>query len=950
MSFDENDYSSAHAAGNAAVTRNLNPALRSTFRRLDPDGGSAVPYFSGASGKTLRVTYTKEVLSVVTDFQVDIAFASNSFAAIIATINSVDASHLEASDQDGFLVLTNKNPGKTHRIQVDPWSVPADDAADLFGFAMVPFPGSVSYAGEIASAPGSRDQENPQGTTLIAKDENLRPEAFNRGLLDLYNKFELLRADLEREVLVYKDFELDFEPHPVTGEVGAFLGDDTVRIPWLDEMIQPPSPSFYSRILANSGSIVVDSTTYDEPVVTNVYYGTVATPLDSGTPMATWGTPDGGIIYDASVPALDKHPNIAITSVAGNILYCSGATFETLLVQKGDLVLVDDTAKSPFDCSGWFAVREVIDEEHIAVRRLSPSERVPSVANRPAYLSSGLVGTITIPIGYYIPAGDLFFQVSQAPQISMMLRVACAVPLREAIANDLGLIPTGDSRSLGAYLYDHILDPAAHGSSSIVGFTSATAWADASTITGATLKTTIEDILTDLASASGSDGSGRVGAAAVAIGGATPNSLSAGTVRSQIIALLTELRDQVNYDGSGSWADTTNIPAQNIESAIDQIVSDLAAATASDDGAGKIGSESRSSGEVAAGTVASQLEAIAANWGKLTRTQSWTALNNFLSGVELDGGSTGDANANPAIFTLAASGGGSAKLLWRIAGGTGAYVRIYTYEGALVDSGVSALAITINAAYGTSGNNWTADTAGQQALIFVLTRNAMHLAIKAATGSDWLDSAWDPAYSFTGSGDLFIENADVATALTAGSAAIGGTDVSSSGAVTVAAGEDVTVSAGGEYKHGEMVLNIPAFMGLPISSGAIAGWDPQQSIALAANFWATPGNSEDVLFAIPLKVGDRIKRIDAYIQDTSGGHTVSLYLHRTDGADDFFTGSALSSGPSTSSGDGTRQTLSLSGLSLTIGAGEFYHALIRHNSATNTTTRLAGIAVTYDRV
>lgn len=969
MSFDENDYSSSHLLGNVDLPRNLLPTLRSTYRRNDPDGGSAVPYFANASGKTLRVTYTIEVLSVVTDTQADIALASNSLASIISTINAVDASNLEALDQDGFLVLRNKNPGKTHRIEIEPWTVPANDAAPVFGFRVSPFPGSVSYAGELSSSPGNRDEENPQGTALLAKDEGITPATLNRPYVALLQLIQEIQSELERDVIVYREVEATLVIHPISNSWPSYaLADDTLRLPIemmgmagetiggdvgkLDPFFTVLSPDGLNSEFGKDP--VPDSYTGDlnPGGVLGAFYATAGTAYNDTVSFTAWGTPDGGSIYGPTVPNKNKHAAVAISSFDGNIAYCPGATFETLLVKKNDPVQISNAVSTtPFDHSGWFAVERVIDEEHIALRPLSAAERVPAAGNRPRALNPEGLGDLRVAVGYFIPAQDVWLYVDVNGVQDVRLRVATAVPFREALAEDFALGRTGTWQYIATLLNDHISgSPERHIATQISGFTSATTWADGAAITGADLKATIEDILTDLADATAPDGAGRIGSDSLSIGGATPNTIAAGTVRSQLIALLTTLRDQVNYDGSGNWADSTNIPAQNIEGALDQIVSDLASATPGDDGAMKIGSESRSSGEVVSGSIASQLEFIAANWGRLARAQNWTALNNFLSAITVDGGSGGDSNANPAVYSLGPAGGGSAKLLWRIEAGSGAFVRIYSYVGALVDSGVSALAVTINAAYGTSGNNWTADTAGQQAIIMVLTRNALHLANKAATGSPWLDSAWDSAYSFTGGGDLFVENIDIGTLLTADTANISGTTVDTNGAVTVAANQSVTVSGTGSYKHGELKLSLPAFSGLPIYTGAIQGWDPFQSIAGAACYWATPGNGEDVVFAIPLKVGDRIKRVDVFVQDTTGGHTISIYLHRSDATDDLITGSVLIAGPTTSAGDGSRQTLSLTGLTATIATSQFYHVIVRQNSATSTTSRVVGVEVTYDRV
>lgn len=808
MSSDRTSYSPRHLLGNTNVPRNTNPLLRATNRRADPDGGSSVPYYADASGKTLSIVYTKDLLGLVTPVQVDVALASNSLASIISTINAEDPDHLEALDQDGFLTLRNKNPGRTHSISIEPWTVPADDAAAVFGFRVNPFPGYISYAGEIASTAGVRTELNPQGTALLGRDEDLTPASLNRGPATLIQLMQELRNELERDVIVYRSVPVTFGTHPISNSYPSVeITDDDLRLPvetlGMEGLISGGDagrmdPLF--SILSDDGmnkelGIDIDADTtngeYRRATVLGAFYATAATAFNDTLSFATWGTPDGRSIYGSTVPNKDKHPAIAIESFDGNIAYCPGATFETLFVKKNDLVeITDPIVTLPFDHAGWFAVERVIDEEHIAIRTLSTVERVPSAAPTPGEINPAGLGDLRVAVGYFVPASSVWIIADITGTPNAILRVAVGVPLREALAADFALGRTGTWNHLSALLDDHINTVASdrHTSSQIGGFTTG-AWANATTSTGTSLVDTINDIIADLATTSGTGGSARLGGGAISIGGVTPNSLSAGTINAQLTELLTTLRDQVNYDGSGSWADGSSLGAQNIEAAIDQIVSDLASDTVADDGAQKIGAQPTPS--IGAGTVRSQLLALSEDWGKLGRAQTWTALNIFNHIIEAEGSQTGDINANPVFLTATGpQGGGAAKLLWDIQVASGSHVRLYEYVGALVDSGTSAMAWTVNAFYTTSTNDWAADTAGQQALIYVLTRNAFHIAIKTATGSAWDDTAWGDAYSLTGGGDLVVKTADIS-----------GTVIDAAGAIDVAANQDVTVTGTGDFKH-----------------------------------------------------------------------------------------------------------------------------------------------------
>lgn len=795
MSFDENDYSPAHLLGNTNIPRNLYPTLRGSIRRSDPDGGSAVPYFPSTNGKTLRITYTKEVLGVVTDDQVDVAFASNSYTAIIAAINAADSSNVEALDQDGFLVIRNKNQGKTHRLEIEAYTTPStDDAAPIFGFRVLPFPGSASYAGEISSAPGTRTEQNPQGTALLGGGEDFTSSAFNRSSATILRLMEKVNAELDRDVIVFREAGATFAEHPISaGRWVATFDDPSVRLPIMQMGIQDllggtPTPwgtlDALFEIMTLSGGglsdqetlIATDGTSLRTHQVLQCFYGDNTTALNNALPFATWGTPDGRSIHGTAVPNKDKHATIAITSFDGNIAYCQGATFSTVFVKKNDPVEITNPSSTlPFDHTGWFAVEEVLGEEYLRLRPMTFADKVPATAanqDKPKAINPAGLGDLRVAMGYFIPASSMLIEVSYELVGNHRIRFACGVPLREALAQDFGLQKSGNFNALADELYDHITGAAdRHAATQISGFTPANTWRDTSTVAGATLAALINDMIGDLASNTGNGGAARVGAGAISIGGTAPNSIAAGSVNSQLSSLLTTVRDFI-----ADLADTA--PA----------------------GADLVGSEPH--GDLAAGTVLDQLQQLADEWGKLSRAQAWTGLNNFQGGISVDGSSGGDTNANPAILSLGPSGGGVAKLLWSMEASGSQKARLYSYTGSLIDSGVSALAFTVNAYYTTSTNDWAADSTGvaTPALIFVLTRNAVIVAIKANTSASWDDTGgWGTSYSLTGAGDLTVRSVTAS-----------GTSINSSGAVTVANNQDITLQGTGELVHGDRYKTLSA--------------------------------------------------------------------------------------------------------------------------------------------
>ncbi len=702
--------SAANLLGNTIVPRNIYPLLRSGKRRHDPDGTSAVPYYAGANGKTIRIVYTKTSIFGIQEDSNDIVLASDSLAVILTGLNTFFTTNsipVQALDLDGFIAFKGLNPGAVHYVRINPFDTPADDAAPILGFPTFPLPGSTSYAGDIASSPGSRLQSNPQTTALLSKDDTLGSGEINRGLAAALQMIEELRAELYRDVIVHKDVSLNFSTHAGDGFIAARINDDNLRVfvptyPTVDLPIIPRVLSPFYRVMDDFGQQAIqDFHTAGDPRVIEVsglFYGTDITPFDNNTVFATWGTPDGGTIIGNTVTNKDKHAATTITSIVGNIVHCAGATFVTQKVMAGDPVNIESGIDLPFDHSGWYAVDAVIDETHLAIRPMAIAEDMPTDIMKPRWLNPAALGTLRVAVGKFIPAGDVFITINQASLVgggsTHTIRLPVGVPFVQTLTDDRARGFAGNLNALATALFSHLFSASdAHAASAITGFTSTTTWADGTTITGTTLKQTLEDVLTDLKSTTGgSSGAGRIGAPTVSIGGSAPNSLASGTVLSQLTALLTALQAHVvatsgahaataisyagggnwadgttnpattveaqldkvvtdlggsggaaklGFAGSGTWADGTTNPAATVEAQLDKIVSDLSPST----GSAKIGGAATGT-DIAAGTVAAQVSNLATNWLKMSRVNTISAAQTFSAVITANGGVTGGTNQN----------------------------------------------------------------------------------------------------------------------------------------------------------------------------------------------------------------------------------------------------------------------------------------------------------------
>lgn len=777
MSFDQGDYpSAANLIGNVSISRSVNPTIRSGLRRSDPDGGSSSPYYPNASGKFLRVGYTNEVASVVTAQQVDISLSSTSLATIISTINAAAPLHIQASDQDGFLVIKNLNPGKTHYLKILPYTTSlVDDAAPHLGFEVFPLPGSVSFAGEISAAPGSRAQQNPQTTALITKDGDLTASELNRPMAAILQMIENLRAELSRDVIVYKDVPLNF-----VAAGNANIADDTIRL-YVPPINSPTIQDFekFFRVLNTDREQAINTAAgYNGIHVTNLFYGGA---LDTSGTFVAWGTPDGKKATGTTVANKDKHASTTVTSIKGNVVYCASADFVTAKVKAGDPVQLTASNMQPFDHSGWWAVDAVIDSKHLALRPMADSagEPAPAAGNKPRVLNPSAGGSLRVAVGRFLPAGDIYITIDDTTVTNMVVRLPVAVPLREVVIETQGQGGTGFLDQLSNLLYDHVSDATdAHAATAISGFVSTTPWKNGA-FSGnvASIKATIEDIIADLSSVFGGENTEMLGAQTLTILGAPPNTVASGTLKSQLIALLTLIRDHVNdglahagagatYSGSPNFADGTSIPAGiTIDNAIDtlvaalawngpfngagkigtevlhnwatsptssvpgplydainSIIDDLAAQTVGIDGAHRIGTQVTA--DLSAGTIRSQLDALATGWGKLNRANTWSA-KQTMNGTASDTVASIDTTYAPT----------TRKLLWEaLLPGSVYKLRMYAGQN---DIGVG-FELTVNARW--DGTNWNKDNSGQGTRI-VLARSGFYLQSRLSSdGGVWTDT------------------------------------------------------------------------------------------------------------------------------------------------------------------------------------------------------------------
>lgn len=557
MSSDENKYGLGHLIGDANLLRNANPTIRGAIRRVDPDANPA-PHFTGLNGTILNIDYSPTGAQAIN-------FTSDDLDVAITTINALDASNLQAIDDDGYLRLLNLNGGSKNHLKIM-----SGTAASILGFVTNPLPGSASFAGEIATAPPGRQQaqNNPHGTALLAGDEDLQSSSINRAVIGSLLHAERLAADFDLETLAIQEVAVTIQAHPISGERVFRIQDSTLRIPIRGFGIAVSNPASglldsQFQLLEVSGGVtqeyidLTNASWYGR--VVNVYYDDLTNTLDDTASFAVWGTPDGKSIFNKAATD-DKHAATSITLVDGDILSVTGATFQALDCAPGDTALIAAaTNNDPFNHNGEFVIIEVLSETQIRVRPKSPFDRTFSSSDTPRSLNSSLpggtnYGTVKVLIGDLISASDLVFEVAptDAPASSAIRMLvgrraqATRVPLADAGLAAL----TKNNVRISELLRIHA-------------------------VTAASLR----------------HPSNHIDAPAVA---GSPDSLTLGTVEEQLAEILAHLNaliaGQVTYAGGSAWADGSTNPSTTLENQVDKMILDLAGiAGGANSGVGKIG-------------------------------------------------------------------------------------------------------------------------------------------------------------------------------------------------------------------------------------------------------------------------------------------------------------------------------------------------------------------------
>jgi hypothetical protein len=350
--------------------------------------------------------------------QWDAAVDDVSLAGLVAAINDSGSPlypFVEASAFEGVLRLASKqtgylSAGNPAYLTIHPQTSGSGvtDLGPLVGFALSPHPTATVRAGDLAtSSVRAMTQGNRPGSVFIARGEDRTGENFNRALHRLAMNLDNHEVKLVRDVAVPVALEIPegssrFRTDVATGQIlGVELtigfGDDLDSVlatgiyvggPAHDASIDEIS-KFYSVLDPDWNEISVVS--HDDPGPgdvkdTVVRVGTVAyvpsSPpgsyadsdfeLDGSSRAALSNDPTFDSYRSAFQDSSNqpgKATSVITEIVDGATVVCATATFETDLVEAGDIAIISSSGvSSPINHDGEYIVDVVVSETELILR------------------------------------------------------------------------------------------------------------------------------------------------------------------------------------------------------------------------------------------------------------------------------------------------------------------------------------------------------------------------------------------------------------------------------------------------------------------------------------------------------------------------------------------------------------------------------------------------------
>lgn len=397
--------------GNSSRPLQSQPVIRGRIRKDSSGEFAALPLPSELTLETEDPLTAGGVTISLTD--------SRTLSHVISRINTEMAGAAEAEERNGCLVLRSAGVGQGAFIRVRQPLTAFPSAASFLGFPQHPNPLATARAGDMLDAPvRPGDQDNPVGTTLLARAEDRLGEVFNRALAQGAINDDFLYKWASKPLPLPTVIEVDETTHAAyftttgTGQIDQInLGDLSV----FDSVLA--GKRLFTGELAASSTLwaisefwgVYDSEGKQIPAGSRTVRIGPVTRGQRGAGKPTYVSdflaPSGALGNTSGIaPDGLNALGVARTKSTENItslpdrttLVCSGATFVDDGVVAGDIATITLAAVNvPFNHNGVYLVETVVDNQTIVIRPGPDSDSVREL-NPDA---SGPFGQVTITSG-----------------------------------------------------------------------------------------------------------------------------------------------------------------------------------------------------------------------------------------------------------------------------------------------------------------------------------------------------------------------------------------------------------------------------------------------------------------------------------------------------------------------------------------------------------------------
>lgn len=409
-----------------ALKRNVFAMLRGSVRRSDPDGSTYnVPFFKGVSTNDTLILKIDGV-QLPTVF-----FPDGSLTSVIDTLNTAlnpsgsPPNYGKAFDTDGSLTIQTLSSGGAGSVEVVGGTAAAALGFDLSTGRLF------ARGGDLASSPEGR-VGNGSAAAFPLGMEGLNTDSFVRALGRLSSNSDVLHAELMRQHVKMAYISTISSSTPIGSSCAEISLPVGTRIfTGFGLLSTTPTPEELSAFF-----VLIDPAT-GLPSVSRVV--AIVKGSMSGAPPYTNATTAAGPgnIASLNLPRVTGLPIQGI--VNSRVITISGGGNSLKVGDFANINGADNTInREPWDHRGFrWAVEEIIDDQHVALRPMTPSEMVlvgyssddaqPIIELNETVYSGQVYGTVDFYAGPFLEGCSLIISPPLPPSTQAL--VYGAVPM-----------------------------------------------------------------------------------------------------------------------------------------------------------------------------------------------------------------------------------------------------------------------------------------------------------------------------------------------------------------------------------------------------------------------------------------------------------------------------------------------------------------------------------------